>query len=85
VFFNLRQPEGQWLLLAQFVMGLAFAGIYLRTGNLFLAMGVHTLTNNPGPLLEDPFNGPGLVGGIIMLGTLLAVVIGPRAIIVRHR
>lgn len=80
VFFNLRQPQGQWLLLAQFVMGLAFAGIYLRTGNLFLAMGVHTLSNNVSPLLKEPFDGPGLGGGLIMSGTLLAVVFGPRAV-----
>ncbi len=80
VFFNLRQPQGLWLLLAQFVMGLAFAGIYLRTGNLFLAMGVHTLSNNVSPLIQEPFDGPGLVGGLIMLGTLLAVIFGPSAL-----
>jgi membrane protease YdiL (CAAX protease family) len=32
-------------------MGLAFCGIYVRTGNLFLAIGFHALANNPGPLL----------------------------------
>jgi membrane protease YdiL (CAAX protease family) len=80
VFFNLRQPQGQWLLLVQFMMGLAFAGIYLRTGNLFLAMGVHTLSNNVSPLIQEPFDGPGLGGGLIMLGTLLAVVFGPSAL-----
>ncbi len=80
IFFNWRQPQGQWLLLAQFVMGLAFAGIYLRTGNLFLAMGVHTLSNNPSPLIKEPFDGPGLGGGLIMLATLLAVIFGPWAV-----
>jgi membrane protease YdiL (CAAX protease family) len=80
VFFNLRQPQGQWLLLAQFVMGLAFAGVYLRTGNLFLAMGVHTLSNNVSPLIQEPFDGPGLGGGLIMLATLLAVVFGPSVL-----
>jgi hypothetical protein len=68
------------LLLAQFVMGLAFAGINLRTGNLFLAMGVHTLSNNVCPMIKEPFDGPGLGGSLIGLGTLLAVVLGPRAI-----
>jgi membrane protease YdiL (CAAX protease family) len=80
VLFNQRQPQGQWLLLVQFVTGLAFAGIYIRTGNLFLAMGVHTLSNNPSPLVKEPFDGPGLGGGLIMLGTLLAVVVGPSAL-----
>lgn len=77
VFFNARQPEGQWLLLAQFTMGLAFAGVYLRTGNLFLAMGLHALVNNPSPLLTDPFPGPGVQGAIIFLGILIAVIFGP--------
>jgi membrane protease YdiL (CAAX protease family) len=85
VLLNLRLPQGQWLLIAQFVMGLAFAGIYLRTGNLFLAMGVHTLANNPSPLIKDPIGDVGLGGGIIMLGTLLAVIFGPRvAKVARH-
>ena len=43
--------SGQWLLILQFLMGLAFCGIYIRTGNLFLAIGLHALANNPGPLL----------------------------------
>lgn len=43
--------SGQWLLIFQFLMGLAFCGIYIRTGNLFLAIGFHALANNPGPLL----------------------------------
>lgn len=80
VYFNMHQPEGQWLLLVQFVMGLAFAGVYIRTGNLFLAMGVHTLANNPGPLLKEPFDGTALGGSIIMLGTLLTVVFGPQVV-----
>jgi membrane protease YdiL (CAAX protease family) len=78
VFFNLHQPEGQWLLLAQFIMGLLFAGVYLRTGNLFLAAGLHALVNNPGPLLQDPYPGIGLGGGCIALGMFLAVIFGPR-------
>jgi hypothetical protein len=80
VFFNLHQPYSQWLLLAQFVMGLTFAGLYVRTGNLFLAMGVHALSNNPSPLIKDPFDDTGLGGGIIMFGTLLSVLFGPCAV-----
>jgi membrane protease YdiL (CAAX protease family) len=78
VFFNAHDPHGQVLLLAQFAMGLLFAVVYLLTGNLFLAMGLHTLVNNPGPLLKDPFPGPGLGGALIGLATLLAVLLGPR-------
>jgi membrane protease YdiL (CAAX protease family) len=77
VFFNSHQPEGQWLLLVQFVMGLTFSGIYIHTGNLFLAMGVHTLANNPSPLLMDSFQGTGLGGGITMLCAILAVAFVP--------
>jgi uncharacterized protein len=77
VFFNANQPEGQWLLLAQFVMGLMFAGVYIQTGNLFLAIGVHTLANNPGPLLADSLHGIGLGAIIMMACTFLAVVVGP--------
>ncbi|HEY7616380.1 MAG TPA: CPBP family intramembrane glutamic endopeptidase, partial [Terriglobales bacterium] len=77
VFYNAYEPQGQWILLAQFAMGLLFAGVYLRTGNLFLAMGLHTLVNNPGPLLKDPFPGPGLGGGMMGFATLLAVIVGP--------
>ena len=44
--------SGQWLLIYQFLMGLAFCGIYIRTGNLFMAIGFHALANNPGTLLS---------------------------------
>ena len=82
---NMHQPPGQWLLLFQFVMGLGFAGVYLRTGNLFLTMGLHSLANNPSPLLKEPYEGPGLGGSIIMLGTLLAVCVGLPVIGVGRR
>ncbi len=85
VLFNAYEPQGQWLLLAQFVMGLLFAGVYLRTGNLFLAMGLHTLVNNPGPLLKEHFPGPGLGGGIIGIGALVAVIFGPWVVQVVRR
>lgn len=78
VFFNAREPQGQWLLLAQFAMGMLFAAVYIRTGNLFLAMGLHTLANNPSPLLKDDLlSGPGVTFLIISVGTLVAVTIGP--------
>lgn len=70
VFLNLHLPEGQWLLVAQFVFGLMFAFVYLRTGNLFLAMGVHALLNNPAPLIEDPLPGPGVSGSIFLVGVV---------------
>jgi len=47
-----------------------FAFVYLRTGNLFLAMGVHALLNNPAPLIEDPLPGPGASGSIVLVGIL---------------
>jgi membrane protease YdiL (CAAX protease family) len=68
VFLNLHLPEGQWLLVWQFVIGVVFASVYLRTGNLFLAMGLHALLNNPAPLLEDPLPGPGACGSIVLVG-----------------
>jgi membrane protease YdiL (CAAX protease family) len=68
VFLNLHLPEGQWLLVWQFVIGVVFASVYLRTGNLFLAMGLHALLNNPAPLLEDPLPGPGAYGSIVLVG-----------------
>jgi len=70
VFLNLHLPQGQWLLLAQFVFGIVFALVYLRTGNLFLAMALHVLLNNPAPLLEDRLPGPGYVGSIVLVGIL---------------
>jgi membrane protease YdiL (CAAX protease family) len=70
VFLNLHLPEGQWLLVAQFVFGIVFALVYLRTGNLFLAMALHALLNNPAPLLEDRLPGPGYVGSIVLVGIL---------------
>lgn len=74
VFFNLHLPQGQWLLLAQFVFGIVFALVYLRTGNLFLAMALHVLLNNPAPLLEDSLPGPGASGSIVMAGILVWLV-----------
>jgi hypothetical protein len=67
--------SGQWLLLFQFLMGLAFCGIYIRTGNLFLAIGFHALANNPGPLLTGGTIAEILPMAIVHL-LILALLIG---------
>jgi membrane protease YdiL (CAAX protease family) len=77
VFYNAHEPEGQWLLLSQFALGLLYAGVYLRTGNLFLAMGLHTLMNNPSPLLNDPYPAIRLGNGIPFVGLILVLMFGP--------
>ncbi|MBT8401980.1 MAG: CPBP family intramembrane metalloprotease, partial [Rhodothermia bacterium] len=42
------------LYLAQvFVVGLLFAAVYVRTGNLFVAVGLHGLINVPGGLFTS--------------------------------
>lgn len=40
-------------LLATVFVGIFFCWIYLQTGNLFIAIGVHALINKPTPLLES--------------------------------
>lgn len=77
VIFNMKNPEGQWLLIAQFIFGLLFAAVYLRTGNLFIAIGVHVLVNNPAPLLSDSLPGPGVTGAVVLVGCLLWLCISP--------
>jgi hypothetical protein len=56
-------------------MGLAFCGIYIRTGNLFLAIGFHSLGNNPGPLLTGGTIAEILPMAIVYL-LILALIIG---------
>jgi uncharacterized protein len=56
-------------LLSLFLRSLAWSFIYLRTGNLFVATGVHALSNS-GPLLFD-YTGNRLFG-IIYVGLALA-------------
>jgi membrane protease YdiL (CAAX protease family) len=56
-------------------MGLAFCGIYIRTGNLFLAIGFHALANNPGPLLTDGTIAEHLPTAIVLL-IILGLIIG---------
>jgi membrane protease YdiL (CAAX protease family) len=67
--------SSQWLLIYQFLMGLAFCGIYIRTGNLFLAIGFHALANNPGPLLTGGTIAEILPMAIVHL-LILALIIG---------
>ena len=62
-------------MLFQFLMGLAFCGIYIRTGNLFLAIGFHALANNPGPLLTGGTMAEILPMAIVHL-LILALMIG---------
>jgi membrane protease YdiL (CAAX protease family) len=69
---------GQGMLLAQFAMGLILSGVYLRTGNLFLAVGLHAATNNPGPLLTGGPVTDTLPRALLGIGMLVAVTIGPR-------
>ena len=72
---------GQWLLIFQLLMGLAFCGIYIRTGNLFLAIGFHALANNPGPLLTGGTIAETLPLAIVHL-IMLALIIGrPKSLI----
>lgn len=57
-------------LLITFVLGSIFALVYLRTGNLFVAMGVHVLSNDPTSLfLTQPI--ARVVVGICVLILLL--------------
>lgn len=51
-------PEILFYLLQVFLVGILFAAVYLRTGNLFVGIGIHALLNFPGALFvsgTDPF------------------------------
>lgn len=61
-------------LAAAFLSGLLFALLWLRTGNLFVAVGIHALLNYPLPLVEALVP-PKTV--ILWLGLFL-VAVGPR-------
>lgn len=52
-------------LAAPFVLGVLFALVYARTGNLFVTVGLHTLVNNP-VLLVD-------AGGVVLVPLLLVM------------
>jgi len=57
-----------------FVLGVFFAGIYLRTGNLFLAIGVHALFNTPTVLFTPVLSSQAILGAL----TILVLVAWPR-------
>jgi membrane protease YdiL (CAAX protease family) len=54
-----------------FVIGLVFAALYLRTGNLFLVIGIHALQNAGTTVVAAPVD-PGLVMLSLATVTLLA-------------
>jgi hypothetical protein len=54
-----------------FLMGLLFALVYHRTGNLFVAVGVHAVGNAPTMLVEAPVSGNFLA--IVLAVVLVAV------------
>ncbi|MBK7875330.1 MAG: CPBP family intramembrane metalloprotease [Planctomycetes bacterium] len=77
-FDQWADPAGAALdLLALFVSGLCFSGVFLRTRNLLLAVGLHTLVNVPclfvsGPQWVHP------AGMALVL--LVAMLLGPRLV-----
>ena len=62
-----------------FVLGIFFACIYLRTGNLFLAIGVHALFNTPTALFAPVLPSQAVLGAL----TILVLVAWPRLTIRR--
>lgn len=58
-----------------FFAGLCFAGVFVRTGNLLLAVGLHALGNVPLPLLEGP---QWVQPAVFFAATMLLLVAGPR-------
>jgi len=62
-----------------FVWGLIFTGIYLLSGNLFLAVGVHALTNTPTMITEAPFPAGILVGVLTLILIIVLWLQGRRS------
>ncbi len=62
-------------LLVPFVLGLLFAVLYLRTGNLWIAVGIHALLNAPTALFAAPIEAWLVIAGI----STLLVAVWPRA------
>jgi uncharacterized protein len=64
-----------------FLIGLLLAALYLRTGNLFLAMGIHALANAPTSVIA-PIISPSLVilglGLVILIATFAAPALSRR-------
>lgn len=63
-------PELSESLATLFLLGLLFAIVYHRTGNLFVAVGVHALVNTPTMVVDAPVSGQFLV---LMLITVMVV------------
>ncbi len=63
-----------------FLLGLLVALVYLRTGNLFLSMGLHGLLLAPLPLFTAP---EWLIRGLPVIAALVFISWGPR--LFRHR
>lgn len=64
-------PPELLLYLAQMTLGgVLLAALYLRTGNLLLAVGVHALINNPAALVTAPGLDPSLLVLILAVGLL---------------
>jgi membrane protease YdiL (CAAX protease family) len=78
---NERLAPGELLLSLAFVfvLGIFFAGIYLRTGNLFLAIGIHALFNTPTALFAPVLPAQAVLGAL----TLLVLVAWPRLTVQR--
>ena len=51
---GLSAPEVAGYVLHCALVGSLFAGLYLRTGNLYVAVGAHALLNEPAPLVGSP-------------------------------
>lgn len=56
-----------------FIWSLFFAAIYLVSGNLFLAIGIHALTNQPTMITEASFPASILIG---LLSLVMIIIIG---------
>ena len=53
------------------LVGILFAAVYLRTGNLFVVMGLHALINFPGELFVARID-PSFVALVVCCGILIA-------------
>jgi uncharacterized protein len=76
---NMTIPEMLVSLVYVFILGMFFACIYLRTRNLFLAIGIHALFNTPTVLFASVLPSQAILGAL----TILMLVAWPRLTI--HR
>jgi len=74
LLYGFTAAELPMILLMPLLLGLFFSLVYHRTGNLFIAVGVHTLNNIPLAL----FTSQNLATGVILVLSLLLLVIWPR-------